>query len=198
MANGRVCTGYSFPYVALYANNEGTISYSATQALARGVSITTEVNFTDGDKFYADNVVAEEVPGTFSDGTATLTVDGLFLAAESLIYSGTATTSGDDWFDYDDGVTIPYVGIGYVARYMSAGTTSYVPYILPKCRFQFMGQSFNTQGETIDWQTQELTADIYRDDSTDHVWKKTGKEYSAEADAVAAITGFFAGTVVST
>lgn len=40
MANGKVITGYSKPYVALYNNNGGTITYTSGMPLARGVDVS--------------------------------------------------------------------------------------------------------------------------------------------------------------
>ena len=38
-ANGRVITGFSQPYVALYSESGGTVTYASGQILARGVSV---------------------------------------------------------------------------------------------------------------------------------------------------------------
>lgn len=190
MANGRIATGYSLPIVAQYVNNGGNVTYTGAMPLARGVSVSIEPEYTEGDPFYADNTIAEDVPGQLTGGTATLTVDGLLTAATKFIYGITAEDNAD-WIDFDDTVVIPYVGVGYVARYMSAGVTSYVPYVLTKCRANYAGQELNTAEDEIEWQTQEIEFSIYRDDSTNHVWKKEGKEYATEADAEGAIMNFF-------
>ena len=42
-AKGRVVTGFSKPYVALYNYSEGAISYTSGQELARGVSVDFSV-----------------------------------------------------------------------------------------------------------------------------------------------------------
>ena len=44
-----------------------------------------------------------------------------------------------------------------------------------------------TQGETIEWQTKELTATVMRDDSTKHKWQMQSTPMDTEADAEAAI-----------
>ena len=195
MANGRVATGYSLPIVALYENNGGNVTYSGAMPLARGVSVSIEPEYTEGDPFYADNTIAEDVPGQLTGGTVTMTVDGLLTAATRFIYGIPVDETQTDWLNFDDSVAIPYVGLGYVARYMSAGVTSYVPYVFTKCRANYAGQELNTAEDEIEWQTQEIEFSIYRDDTTNHVWKKEGKEYTSEADAQAAIMGFFGNVV---
>ena len=75
-ANGKVLTGFSNPWVALYANTGTTVTYSSGAVLARGVSVTiTPDDVNDDNIFYADNGPAETDPGVFSSGDLTLTVD---------------------------------------------------------------------------------------------------------------------------
>lgn len=188
MANGRVCTGFSKPYVAVYSATGGTITYANGQALARGVDVSIEPETSEDNIFHADNVQAESASGSFTGGTVTLTVDGLKTAAEKLIM-GLPEPDTDGFMHYGNSQNIPYVGIGFIARYMEDGVTSYVPYILVKCVFSQIGTEAATQEDEIDWQTQELTATIMRGDDTDQNWKSVGKEYATEAAAYAAMTG---------
>ena len=199
MANGRVLTGFSMPWVALYANSGGTISYSGGMPLARGVSVSLDVEASSDNDFYADNVLAETDTQGFSGGTVTLTVDGLKDAARKLIMGITATksvtvgTDGTVVFEqYDDTQAIPYVGVGFVARYMEDGVTSYVPYILNKVKFNPEGLEAATQEEDIDWQTTELEGSIMRDDSSAHAWKLIGAAQTTEAAAVDAYKAILA------
>ena len=192
MANGKVCTGFSMPFVALYNATGGTVTYSGGIPLARGVSVSLDVEGSSDNDFYADNVLAETDTQAFSNGTVTLTVDGLKAAARKLI-SGVTTTksvtvsSSSVEFDvYDDAQVVPYVGIGFVARYMEAGVTTYAPIILPKCKFNPEGLEAATQEEEIDWQTTDLEADIMRDDTAAHAWKMIGADQTTEEAAVAA------------
>lgn len=191
MANGRVLTGFSLPYVAAYAAAGATVTYSRGQILARGVSVSLEVEAADDNVFYADNVAAETVPGLFQSGTCNLTVDGLLPAAEALIL-GLPEAGEDGFAHYGENMNPPYVGIGFVCRYMSGGVTTYVPVILPKCRFQTPSLEANTQEEEIEWQTQELVANIMRDDTAGHDWKWVGEPESSEAAAEAKIKTAFA------
>lgn len=187
MANGRVITGFSKPYVAIYGESGGVVSYTSTQILARGVNVDLSIDSADDNNFYADNVVAESATGMFGGGTVTLTVDGLLTAAEKLIL-GLPAADGDGWTAYGDAMSIPYCGVGFVVRYMSEGVTTYVPVILTKVKFSVPNLSAATQEDEIDWQTQELTATIMRDDSSDHNWKYVGSGVSTEAAAESAIT----------
>lgn len=187
MANGRVLTGFSKPYVATYSATGTTVTYASAKILARGVSVTISPESSDESYFYADNMVAETSGGMFTGGTVTLTVDGLLDDASKMIF-GLPTKGTDGTFAYGDDMEIPFVGVGFIARYMSEGVTTYVPYVLTKCRFNIASLSANTQEDAIDFQTQELTATILRDDTAKHNWMKVGEAVQTEAAAVTVIT----------
>ena len=194
MANGRVCTGFSLPKVAKYTVSSGTVSYTNVTALARGVDVTLSIESASDNKFYADNVLAESENQAFSSGSLSLTVDGLKDTARQMI-TGVATTSSTTvstgvtvtWDVYDDAAVVPYVGVGFVARYMEDNVTSFVPIVLKKCKFSDPEISAATQEESIDWQTQTLEAEIMRDDSSSHAWRMIGTALSTEAQAETAV-----------
>lgn len=198
MANGKVITGYSQPIVAKYSYSSNTISYSDITPLARGVEVALEVEIGDATNFFADNTIAESVAGQFNGATATLTVDGLKDAARNLIAGLTTSTTitvGSSTVSakvYDDLQVIPYVGIGFVVRYMENGVTSYAPVILPKAQFSPESLNAATQGESVEFQTTELTATVMRADDANHSWKVIAEDQTTEADAVAVLNAYFA------
>lgn len=190
MANGKVVTGYSKPYVALYNPNDGIPTYTEGMPLARGVDVSLESESGDSTNFYADNIVAESVGGVFTGATATLTVDGLKEKARKLIMGLPAEDATVDvdgktvkLIDYDNRQQIPYVGIGFIVRFMENGVTTFVPYMFPKAAFNVDGLSAKTQEEEIDFQTTELTATIMRDDSEFARWQRIAEDQTSEKDA---------------
>ena len=198
MANGKVITGYSQPIVAKYTYSSNTISYSNKTPLARGVEVDMEVEIGDATNFFADNTISESVAGQFNGATATFTVDGLKDTARDLI-AGLVTTKSIPVNSstvsakvYDDLQVIPYVGIGFVVRYMENGVTTYAPVILPKAQFSPESLKAATQGESVEFQTTELQATIMRADDTNHSWKIIAEDQSTEAAAVAVIEAYFA------
>lgn len=184
MAAGRACTGFSLPYVATYANSSGTISYSGGMKLARGVRVSMLMEVSDDNEFWADNQAAENDGGRFKSGEVTLVVDGLKDAAAQMIFGVDAPTTPNTWTKYGDDMTPPYVGIGYIARYQSEGIESFVPVIVRKARFRVPDESHETQdGAEKNWQTESLTASMFRDDSSNHEWKWVGTEEASESAA---------------
>lgn len=197
MARGKVITGYSMPYVAKYESNDGVITYTDVMPLARGVNVNISAESGEGVNFYADNVVAESVGGVFTGATATLTVDGLKEEARKLIMglpeNETLDVDGNSYtvLTYDDRQQIPYVGIGFCVRYMEEGKTTYTAVVFNKAAFSVDGLEANTQEDTIEFQTTELTATLMRDDSQYHPWRKVVEELPDEATAVNAILALF-------
>lgn len=197
MANGKVITGYSQPIVAKYSYSSNTISYSNVMPLARGVEVDMEVEIGDATNFFANNTIAEAVAGQFNGATCTLTVDGLKDTARNLIAGlvtsknitvGTSTVASKV---YDDLQVIPYVGIGFVVRYMENGVTTYAPVILPKAQFSPESIKAATQGESVEFQTTELQATVMRADDSNHSWKVVAEDQATEAAAVAVIEAYF-------
>lgn len=186
MANGKVKTGFEKPYVAKYNASGGVVFYTEGMPLARGVEVNLEPESSEDNNFYADNQLAESASGVFTGGTMTLTVDGLKIKAERFIM-GLSEPDSDGFTAYGDGQAIPYVGVGYLVRYMEDDVPSWVPHIVVKTKFNQVGTNAATQEEEIDWQTQELTATIMRGDDANHNWKYVGRDYATAEEAEAAL-----------
>lgn len=193
-ANGKVITGFSYPRVALYAASGNTVSYSDLKPLARGVEVSFEPETSDDNIFYADNQAAESAAGLFTRATCTLTVDQPLIAAEKMLMGIPTASAGEDWTAYDKDQNVPYVGVGFIVRYMSEAVTTYVPVVLPKCKFNQFAINAATQEEDIDWQTTELAATVLRSDDEKGTWKFIGKDYSSESAALAALDAKLGGS----
>lgn len=193
-AAGRVCTGFSKPYIAPYTNTASAVTYGTPVEIARGVEVSIEPEVTDDNPFYANNIEAENEEGVFNGATLTLTVDGLLIDKTALIMGLTDPGESGDGIEYVAGASRPYYGVGYIARYLSGGVTSFVPTIVRKARFNPVSKSAATQEEQIDYQTEELTANAYRSDRTDGSWMWEGIEKETEEAAVTALLAKFAAT----
>lgn len=189
-AEGKVCIGFSHPFVAKYVNTAGTISYTDGMRLARGVSVKINPTISDGNNFYADNMVAETDEGHFTKGTVDLEVDGLHLEAERFVF-GLSAAEEMTFGDVKANVTkvgaisgAPYVGIGYLAKYRSNGADIWTPTILTKGKFVDNGAEHKTEEEDLDYQTQALKANLVRDDSKERNWKWIFDDYGSEDEAL--------------
>lgn len=185
-ANGRVITGFSKPYIAKYTESGGAVTYTDIAVLARGVSVSLAPETAADNNFYADNVVAESANGIFTGGTATLTVDGMNPAVRKLA-AGLPTAGSDGWTADGDSTAAPYVGVGYIVRYMSGGDVIYVPTVLAKTKMSIPNEDAATQEDQIAWQTTTLEFTLMRDDTANHNWRFIGADFTTEAAAEAAL-----------
>lgn len=198
-----VTTGFSRIHVAPYACVGGVNTYSGYRELARAKSMSTDITTTEENKFYANNQLAESEPATFKEGKLKIVVDGLSADEEALLM-GIAETKmqvGDSEVavvEFGKSMNPPYLGVGGVKEMMLNGVTSYRPVILCKTRFAVLPDAGETREGAINWQTQELNADIMRDDTPKANWKIIPKEnYPTEDEAVAFIRALFGGKELS-
>lgn len=186
-AYGRVRVGFSLPYVATYVNTDGTISYTDGVRLARGVNVSLSPEMSDNSDFYADNSKQESEGGTFSGGSVTLTCDDPLAAAKALI-EGTPSADTDGWVAHGDSASRPYVGLGWIVKYLSDGEYTYVPTIVRKARLASMSDEAATAEDGTEYQTSDMEFTLFRDDSSNRDWKWVNEAgFATEALAEAAL-----------
>lgn len=195
MANGKVITGFSKPYAAIYKNADGAVSYSGAQPIGRGVNVSLSPESSEDNKFYADNVAAESASGVFTGGTVTFTIDG-FKTETRRKFFGLPEADADGWIADGDSTNAPYLGVGYLVRYMEDGITTYGPTVIAKTKLSLPEEAANTQEDEIDWQTTEVSGTLMRDDTANHNWRYIGKEFTTEEEAEAALVEKLGGAVV--
>lgn len=193
MNKGGVRIGFSEPHVAIYSHNGNDISYANGQKMARGVSVNMASGSNNSSKFFADNVEAESAAGKFTGGTLALGVDGLTLEADKLMRglpAATSLTVGTEtvqvYVDNDEAET-PYVGVGYIEKWQFEGVQSYRPVVIYKCKLATPDEGAQTETETTNWQTQNLTFDVVRSDKAKRDWRLRGEHQDTEAAALAVI-----------
>lgn len=185
--------GLSKPYYAKYSNAGSTVSYSDGGILAKAVEFSAEIDSADDNNLYADNAIAE-TDRSFAGGTLTITTDDLTqeasaailgLTAKTLTIEGLTTTTPTELV-FGESQTIPYLGFGIIIKKKHGGAYKWRAIVFNKIMFNVPSDAATTQGESIEWQTPELSATIMRDDSADHVWKREST-LDTEADAEAYI-----------
>lgn len=184
-AIGKVATGFSQPWVAKYAVTGGALAFTEAMELARGVDVSIEPNTGSDNIFYANNQEAESDRGKFNGATLNLTVDGLHSTARDFIMG--LPEAVDSWTSFDDDQNIPEVAFGCIVRYQSGGEVTYDAIVLPRVSFQQISKAGATQEDSIDWQTQSLTATVKRGEDAKHTWKMEAEGYTTEALALAAL-----------
>lgn len=179
--------GLSKCYAAKYTNNNGTITYSDGTLIGRAIEFSTSIEASEDNNLYADNAIAES-DISFAGGTMTISTDDIEQTAAALILGITPSTIsvGENSVSeliYNDDAESPNLGYGTIIK-KKKGTFKFRAVVLTKIKFNVPDDSATTQGKTIEWQTPSLTAQIMRDDSAKHVWKREATfETEAEADA---------------
>lgn len=187
--------GLSKPYIATYANNNGTVTYTARTVLGKYTNIDMSLDSADENVLYADNGPAE-TDSQFSGGTVTVTTDDLraaaFKTALGLVEEAISgvTTGSPKWMVFNDSQNAPYFALGGIIKKKVDGAYKWQAFILEKIKFRNPDLSVATQGETIEWQTPELEATILRSDASGHPWYRLSTELDSEEDAVAAIESY--------
>lgn len=188
--NSVVTTGFSNIHVALYSANSGVVSYTGVRKLGRSVSMSTDISTSDDNNFYADDRLSETETGSaFTDGSGTLTIDGLTPDDEAFLMglkdgnSVQVESQTVETLEYGAEMDPPYIGIGAVKKVQRDGKSYWGAIVLAKCRCKVPKDDATTQGEQIDWQTQDIDFTILRDDSEKNRWKIIPKKFFATENA---------------
>lgn len=180
--------GVSKPYVAVYTNTDGVVTYASGTRLALATEMSTAFESPSDNNLYADNGIAE-TDKEFAGGTLTLGVDDLDDAGAKLILGlkeNTITVGEESVTElvYDDDRVAPYLGFGCIVKKKKSGVNKWRAVVLPKIMFNIPEDAATTQGETIEWQTPSIEGTIMRDDTVKHAWKREATfdtELAAEA-----------------
>lgn len=185
--------GLSKPYFAKYSNDGTAVTYTAGALLGKYTQLSVSLDGQEANILYADNGAAES-DQQFSGGTATVTTDDLRADVMVPVFGvkkETMAEGGEDaWFVFDDDQNTPYVGLGGVIKKKVDGVQKWVAFVLDKIQFSTPGIEAVTQGETVEWQTQELTASILRSDAGKHPWFRISTPMDTEAAAEAAVKAY--------
>lgn len=186
--------GLSKPYYAIYSETGGVVSYSDGAVMGKATEANIAIETTEDNNLYGDNGLAE-TDRRFTNGSLTLSTTDLSQEVSKAILGLTeqAITGVDGVTDtsvkelvYDDTQVTPYLGVGFIIKKKVNGAYKWRGVVLPKVMFSVPEDAATTQGESIEWQTPELTGTIMRDDSATHVWKKEAT-FTTEAQAEAYI-----------
>lgn len=186
--------GVSKPTCADYTDKgNGKVSYSNKFAADHAVEYSVEVEASDNNDLYADNRVQENAGGMFTSGTVTLQTADLApeIAKKMLGYKEVTRMVKEKQVKEivaDDDQKVPYMGFGIIEEHQIDGATKYLPIVFPKVMFNIPADAATTRGNTIEWQTKEISGKILRSDQVDenykHPWRICPTEmFDTEADA---------------
>lgn len=189
--------GLSKPYFARYSNTGSTVTYSNGGLLGKFTELSIELEGGDANILYADNGPAES-DQQFTGGTAKMSVDDMRPDAmvnalnvkKETISDPDVKTEGASWLVFDDDQEIPYGGLGGVVKKKINGLVKWVGLVLPKIQIANPNLAFVTQGESIEWGVQELSATIMRSDAAKHQWQRLTTPLDTEEEAEKVVRAF--------
>lgn len=182
--------GLSTLVVAAHTTTNNQDTYSNVAVAGKMVSYSCDIEVADASELYADDEVCERDGGGFSNGTLTLeTCDLGDEITKTLLsvteHEATISGTGDSAVKvkeviYDDDTKGNEVGVGVVETHQEEGETYYKAVWFPKVQFDIPAGSAETKGESISWQTPEISGTIMRGDTYSestgkHPWKITAK-----------------------
>lgn len=182
--------GVSGPWIARYRNVNGVISYEGGIKLAMLTQFEAAPDTSSNDNnFYADNALRETARNSSRSGTITESVDDFTQEGSKMILGvqeRTITVNGEErkYLAFNDSANPGYFGHGIVIKKRKNNVDLWRAVVHRKIMFDVPGDAATTQGETIEWQAEELTGTYMPDDSPSHDWKSDAT-FSDEVTAVA-------------
>lgn len=177
--------GLSQPYYAKYSAGNGTPTYSGLKKLGKAIQIDVTIDNKDPQVLQADNGPAESI-SMFSGGTLQLGIDELTLEVAADIFG---LTAGTDTLTFGADANPPYVGVGCIVMKVHGGEVKWRTVAFYKCQFKLSDYSISTRGETVEFQTPSLEAQILRDDYNGNGGSRWSywADFETEAAALAAL-----------
>lgn len=178
---------------------DGAVSaYSGVQTMGKAISATFEPKESNANVLYANNGIAERDAAASAGGTLNLTLDRLSQAAHADLFGLTqqSATVGDvtgTGFDYDGDELANPVGVAFV-RWMQEDNSRahYEAVIFSHVLFNPPSDSYQTLGETVEWQTPEISGTVSGGAITGtYPWKKV-YQFPDQASCITFITNYFA------
>lgn len=170
--------GLRRPYVAKYQNNgDGTVSYSDGMAAEKAVSYSVSIEMSENNPLYGDDEIAENDKGDFQSGEITLGTTDLPFELSQLILGAKKVElkMGEETVEegvYDNDRKSPDLGFGVIEVHQINDIDKYRAVLLPKVYFNIPEYAAETKGESIEWQTPEITGAINKSDQADENYKR--------------------------
>lgn len=189
--------GLSYFVAGKYSYAQGAVTYTEGRVLAKAVAYTINLDEPTRNDFYADNAVAESDNQTFGSGNVNLDPaqispeDKAWLLGQTPREVQVGTGNTVQVYDYDDSMEPIYAGFGFIELDQINNVDKYQAVTLVKTKTRTPANSATTKGESINWQTHPITADIYRDDSSAHRWMTESALFDTEDAAKAYLNHIF-------
>lgn len=185
--------GLSYLLLSKYSSDGSKVTYSDAAVNEKMAEYSAEIDASDSNNLYLDDEIAETDGGTFQSGTLSLTTGDLSNNTAKLIlnikekevqYADGKTATE---LIYDDDMASQELGVGIIEAHQVDGKTFYRAIMFARVMFNIPSGSATTKGETIEWQTQEISGKILRsaevNEENNHPWKFSS-DFPNKPDAI--------------
>lgn len=189
-------------YYAKATLSDGVLTgYNGIQTMGKAISATFDPADSNDNPLYANNGIAERDAAGGAGGTLNVTLDRISRAAMADLFGLTEATSAvsgvtGNGFDYTGNELSNPVGVAFVKWSQEDNNRShYQAVIFSYVLFSPSSDSYQTLGESVDWQTPELTGLVSGGAVTGaKPWKKV-YDFPDQASAIQFITNYFAASL---
>lgn len=173
--------GLTTPVFADYTFNGAQVSYVNGFVCGSAIEYGVEIETSDNNPLYGDDRIIENDYGTFNTGTLTLNtsdltqIDSKRLLGLKEVKVSVGTGSVTELVTDDDAKSTPK-GFGIIETHQINDVDKYRAIIICKVTMGIPPEAATTKGESIEWQTKEITGSITRADENSqnykHPWKR--------------------------
>ena len=173
----------NFRYATATINaSTGIVTYGGAKKPAKTISFTFEPSVADAS-LYADDSRAE-YDSRVTGGTVTMGIDREDATTIADLLGHTKSASDEITDNVND--VAPYVGVGRVTRLMVDGVQKFRGTVISLVKFSEPNESDNTMGESIEFQTSEISGQMIIPQNGK--WRQR-KTFTTQADAISYIEG---------
>lgn len=185
-------------YYSKASLTDGVVTgYNGVEQMGKAISATFEPAEADANPLYANNGIAERDAAAGAGGTLTVTLDRLKADAAGDLFgltSATSVVSGvtGTGFDFTGNELSAPVGVAFVRWAQEENSREhYQAVIFSYVMFSPPSEEYQTMGESVEWQTPELSGIVSGGAVTGALpWKKV-YEFPDQDSAIAFITNYF-------
>ena len=189
---------YGVYYSKATLTNGVLTGYGGIKTMGKAISATFEPADSADNPLYANNGIAERDASGGAGGTLTVTLDQLDRTAMGDLFGLTAATSvvsgvTGTGYDFTGNELSAPVGVAFVKwNQINNDRANYQAVIFSYVMFSPSSESYQTLGESVDWQTPELSGIVSGGAVTGaKPWKRV-YDFATQEAAIQFITNYFA------
>ena len=189
---------YGVYYSKATLTNGVLTAYGGIKTMGKAISATFEPADAADNPLYANNGIAERDASGGAGGTLTVTLDQLDRTAMGDLFGLTAATSvvsgvTGTGYDFTGNELSAPVGVAFVKwNQINNSRANYQAVIFSYVMFSPSSESYQTLGESVDWQTPELSGIVSGGAVTGaKPWKRV-YDFATQEAAIQFITNYFA------